>query len=81
MEVLELYYWQPMDLDLIGGENSQGSTSSFEADLPSSYWDPEIQPAHYSLVDFAIAKGHSVFFYDRLGVSRSSVFVQLARYP
>jgi hypothetical protein len=39
------------------------------------YWDPAVQSEKYSFVDFAIAKGYSVFFYDRLGVSKSSVFV------
>ncbi|KAG4434041.1 hypothetical protein IFR05_010463 [Cadophora sp. M221] len=38
-----------------------------------NYWSPEIQPEKYSFVDFAISKGYSVFFYDRLGVSKSSV--------
>ncbi|PVH80876.1 alpha/beta-hydrolase [Cadophora sp. DSE1049] len=38
-----------------------------------SYWHPEIQPDKYSFVDYAISKGYSVFFYDRLGVSKSSV--------
>lgn len=37
------------------------------------YWDPDIQPDKYSFVDFAISKGHSVFFYDRLGLSKSTV--------
>jgi hypothetical protein len=39
------------------------------------YWDPEIQPEKYSFVDFAIARGYSIFYYDRLGVSKSSQFV------
>lgn len=43
--------------------------------MGSSYWDPEIQPDKYSFVDAAISKGYSVFFYDRLGISKSSVFV------
>ncbi|KAH9205469.1 Alpha/Beta hydrolase protein [Leptodontidium sp. 2 PMI_412] len=38
-----------------------------------TYWSPSIQPEKYSFVDFAISKGYSVFFYDRLGVSKSSV--------
>lgn len=40
-----------------------------------SYWDPNIEPEKYSFVDFAIARGYSIFYYDRLGVSRSSPFV------
>lgn len=50
------------------------------ADCFSSYWSPSIQPEKYSFVDFAISKGYSVFFYDRLGVSKSSVFVPLHRH-
>jgi hypothetical protein len=38
-----------------------------------SYWNPEIQPEKYCFVDFAIGKGYSTFFYDRLGVGESSV--------
>ncbi|KAK5164586.1 uncharacterized protein LTR77_009792 [Saxophila tyrrhenica] len=36
------------------------------------YWDPAIQPDKYSFVDFAIERGYSIFFYDRLGVGKSS---------
>jgi hypothetical protein len=39
------------------------------------YWDPSILPEKYSFVDWAIAQGYSVFFYDRLGVGKSSVYV------
>ncbi|KAH8803052.1 Alpha/Beta hydrolase protein [Xylogone sp. PMI_703] len=38
-----------------------------------SYWDPEFEPEKYSFVDYAVERGYSVFFYDRLGVSKSSV--------
>ncbi|TVY75796.1 hypothetical protein LSUE1_G003867 [Lachnellula suecica] len=37
-----------------------------------SYWDPNIEPQSYSFVDWAIGQGYSVFFYDRLGVGKSS---------
>ena len=43
----------------------------------SSYWDPSISPTNYSFVDFAIASGYSVFYYDRLGVGKSSLSVLL----
>lgn len=43
-------------------------------DKIDSYWHPEIQPERYSFVDHSISKGYSVFFYDRLGVSKSSVY-------
>ena len=46
-----------------------------------SYWDPEFQPANYSFVDFAVSKGYSVFYYDRLGVSKSSLLVPLEKPP
>ncbi|KAI9695059.1 MAG: hypothetical protein M1820_008952 [Bogoriella megaspora] len=40
-----------------------------------SYWDPPIQPEKYSFVDYAIERGYSIFFYDRLGMAshRSSI--------
>lgn len=38
-----------------------------------SYWNPGIHPEKYSFVDFAIGKGYSTFFYDRLGVGESTV--------
>ncbi|TAQ84008.1 hypothetical protein B7494_g7666 [Chlorociboria aeruginascens] len=37
-----------------------------------SYWDPAIQPQNYSFVDFATTKGYSIFYYDRLGLGKSS---------
>ncbi|EPE35617.1 alpha/beta-Hydrolase [Glarea lozoyensis ATCC 20868] len=37
-----------------------------------SYWNPEIQPEKYSFVDHAISKGYSIFYYDRLGIGKSS---------
>jgi len=37
-----------------------------------SYWDSEYQPENYNFVDFAISRGYSVFFYDRLGTGESS---------
>ncbi|KAH8685770.1 Alpha/Beta hydrolase protein, partial [Tricladium varicosporioides] len=36
------------------------------------YWDSKIQAANYSFVDFALDRGYSVFFYDRLGTGMSS---------
>jgi hypothetical protein len=36
------------------------------------YWDSEINTSDYSFVDFAIGRGYSVFFYDRLGTGKSS---------
>ncbi|KAH6663738.1 Alpha/Beta hydrolase protein [Halenospora varia] len=38
-----------------------------------SYWHPDISPEKYSFVDWAIAKGYSVSFYDRIGVGKSSL--------
>ncbi|KAF5016471.1 hypothetical protein F66182_11837, partial [Fusarium sp. NRRL 66182] len=36
------------------------------------YWASEVQPENYSFVDYAINRGYSVFYYDRLGVGASS---------
>ncbi|KUJ15735.1 uncharacterized protein LY89DRAFT_783009 [Mollisia scopiformis] len=36
------------------------------------YWDSGMDPTNYSFVDFAISRGYSVFFYDRLGTGLSS---------
>ncbi|PVH74517.1 alpha/beta-hydrolase [Cadophora sp. DSE1049] len=38
-----------------------------------SYWDPEVSKEKYSFVDWAIARGYSVFYYDRLGVGKSTL--------
>ncbi|KAF4637400.1 hypothetical protein G7Y89_g690 [Cudoniella acicularis] len=43
------------------------------ANFDRSYWDPSISPEKYSFVDWVIARGYSVFFYDRLGVGKSSL--------
>ena len=62
-----------MVLDLTGREFvCPGAIQSLTR---SRYWAPTIQPEKYNFVDFAISHGYSVFFYDRLGVSGSSVFV------
>jgi len=37
-----------------------------------SYWNPSFKPSEYNFVQYAIARGYSVFFYDRLGVGASS---------
>jgi hypothetical protein len=40
------------------------------------YWHPSYQPANYSFVDFAVAKGYSIFYYDRVGQGKSSKYVK-----
>lgn len=48
--------------------------ASHGLDFDRGYWDIQIPGQEgYSFVDYAIAKGYSVFFYDRLGVGESSV--------
>ncbi|KAF2816638.1 alpha/beta-hydrolase [Mytilinidion resinicola] len=37
------------------------------------YWASAWKPKDYSFVDFALDKGYSVFFYDRLGVGKSQI--------
>jgi hypothetical protein len=41
------------------------------------YWDIQMNAEEYSFVDYAISRGYSVFFYDRLGTGLSSKFVLL----
>ncbi|KAE8447325.1 hypothetical protein EG329_010883 [Mollisiaceae sp. DMI_Dod_QoI] len=55
------------------GESSTVLIATHGLGFDRGYWDPEIQPEKYSFVDYAISKGYSVFFYDRLGISDSSV--------
>ncbi|MCJ1461462.1 hypothetical protein MMC07_000059 [Pseudocyphellaria aurata] len=38
----------------------------------SSYWNSPYEPDNYNFVQFAVARGYSVFFYDRLGVGKST---------
>ncbi|KAH6711756.1 Alpha/Beta hydrolase protein [Leptodontidium sp. MPI-SDFR-AT-0119] len=38
-----------------------------------SYWDPEVSKEKYSFVDWVLARGYSVFYYDRLGVGKSTL--------
>ncbi|KAK3067862.1 hypothetical protein LTR53_014994 [Teratosphaeriaceae sp. CCFEE 6253] len=37
------------------------------------YWLPSFAPEQYSFADYAIARGYSIFFYDRVGAGRSSI--------
>ncbi|CZR53610.1 uncharacterized protein PAC_03490 [Phialocephala subalpina] len=54
------------------GEASTVLIATHGVGFDRTYWDPSIQPEKYSFVDYAIAKGYSVFYYDRLGVAGSS---------
>jgi pimeloyl-ACP methyl ester carboxylesterase len=38
-----------------------------------SYWHPAIKPEQYSFVDFALNKGYSIFYYDRVSTGKSEV--------
>jgi hypothetical protein len=49
--------------------------SRLDAEQLNRYWDPQIQPQNYSFVDFAIGKGYSIFFYDRIGIGKSQLYV------
>ncbi|KAH7336531.1 Alpha/Beta hydrolase protein [Rhexocercosporidium sp. MPI-PUGE-AT-0058] len=40
--------------------------------LDRSYWDSGYQSSNHSFVDFAVARGYSVLFYDRVGAGQSS---------
>ena len=44
----------------------------FLANLLDRYWDVRQNAADYSFVDYAISRGYSVFFYDRLGTGKST---------
>lgn len=37
-----------------------------------SYWHPRIQSEKYSFVDYAVGRGYSILYYDRLGVGEST---------
>lgn len=37
-----------------------------------TYWDSAFDPAKYNFVDYALAQGYPVFFYDRLGTGKST---------
>lgn len=41
-----------------------------------SYLNSGIQPEKHSFVDYTISQGYSIFFYDRLGVGKSSVYMK-----
>ncbi|ETN44842.1 uncharacterized protein HMPREF1541_09717 [Cyphellophora europaea CBS 101466] len=38
-----------------------------------AYWHPGVQHEKYSFVDFAIAKGFSIFYYDRVSTGKSQI--------
>jgi hypothetical protein len=42
------------------------------ADGSQSYWHFPYQSSKYSFVDFAVSKGYSVLFYDRVGAGEST---------
>jgi hypothetical protein len=46
-----------------------------DANQLQRYWDPTLQPENYGFVDFAIARGYSIFFSDRIGIGKSQMLV------
>ena len=40
-----------------------------------AHWNVPVEPDKYNFVQFAVAQGYSVFFYDRLGCGASSRYV------
>ena len=39
------------------------------------YWNSRYEPERYNFVQYAVKRGYSVFFYDRLGVGKSTKYV------
>jgi hypothetical protein len=37
-----------------------------------SYWNSAFEPENYNFAQYAVDKGYSIFFYDRLGTGKSS---------
>lgn len=42
--------------------------------MSHSYWNSPYEPDKYNFVQYAVARGYSVFFYDRLGVGKSTKY-------
>lgn len=42
---------------------------------PHSYWNSPYEPDKYNFVQYAVNKGYSVFFYDRVGVGKSTKYI------
>ncbi|KAE9366180.1 alpha/beta-hydrolase [Stipitochalara longipes BDJ] len=58
-----------------GPSHNKASTlllATHGATLDRYYWDFPYQSSNYSFVDFAVSKGYSVLFYDRVGAGESS---------
>ncbi|KAI1629488.1 Alpha/Beta hydrolase protein [Exophiala viscosa] len=55
------------------GGNGTVLLATHGAGYGRNYWDPDIQPENYSFVDYALAEGYSIFYYDRLGVGESEI--------
>ncbi|PMD26058.1 alpha/beta-hydrolase [Hyaloscypha hepaticicola] len=59
-----------------GPSSNKASTlllATHGASLDRYYWDFQYEPSCYSFVDFAVSKGYSVFYYDRVGAGESSL--------
>lgn len=44
-----------------------------------SYWNSPYEPDKYNFVQYAVNKGYSVFFYDRVGVGKSTKYINPER--
>jgi hypothetical protein len=59
-------------------DSTEGNSSKFDSAqllIFNRYWDIRMDATQYSFVDYAISRGYSVFFYDRLGTGLSTKFV------
>ncbi|PGH13763.1 hypothetical protein AJ79_03462 [Helicocarpus griseus UAMH5409] len=59
----------------LGDVGESGGTvllASHGLGFDKGYWNSEHKPEDYNFVQFAVSQGYAVFFYDRLGVGKSS---------
>lgn len=66
-----------MDLALTEGKSpTHVENIRIELTYANSYWNSPYEPEKYNFVQYAVSKGYSVFFYDRLGVGSSTKYVK-----
>lgn len=63
-----------MDLGLTEGKSFSHFNIRIKLTYSHSYWNTPYEPDNYNFVQYAVNKGYSVFFYDRLGVGGSTKY-------
>ncbi|KAF2464114.1 alpha/beta-hydrolase [Lindgomyces ingoldianus] len=59
--------------EMKGGKEKTVLVATHGLGYDRRYWAPSYKPDEYSFVQYALANGYSIFYYDRLGTGKSQI--------